>query len=196
MNKDIDEDDPMAKGAKKGKDGEKENQQYYYSKNYKRFLEHRAKKLDNFVINCIGWPHVLRCIEVIEMAFRDLVYKIVPTKVVVRELKTTSGKVLSKDSEYTLIERKKYVTVGKKTQIDYVFELDIKETADDAASMQEKVLKELKEAEEKENGLFYLNLNDFSIFKLRSTIYLIQFPLMYTISILSVWTRILPSSIN
>jgi hypothetical protein len=62
--------------------------------------------------------------------------------------------------------------------------------------MQEKVFKELKEAEEKEKGLFYLNLNDFSIFKLRSTIYLIQFPLMYTISILSVWTRILPSSIN
>jgi len=49
------------------------------------------------------------------MALRDLVYKIVPTKVVVRELKTTSGKVLTKDSEYTLIERKKYVTVGKKT---------------------------------------------------------------------------------
>lgn len=65
------------------------------------------------------------------MALRDLVYKIVPTKVVVRELKTTSGKVLTKDSEYTLIERKKYVTVGKKTQIDYVFELDIKESADE-----------------------------------------------------------------
>ncbi len=130
------------------------------------------------------------------MALRDLVYKIVPTKVVVRELKTTSGKVLTKDSEYTLIERKKYVTVGKKTQIDYVFELDIKETADDHASMQEKMLREEQEAQERENGLFYLNLNNFSIFKLRSTIYLIQFPLMYTLSILSVWTKILPSSVN
>ena len=159
-------------------------------------MEHRAKKLDNFVINCIGWQHVLSCIEVIEMALRDLVYKIVPTKVVVRELKTTSGKVLTKDSEYTLIERKKYVTVGKKTQIDYVFELDIKETADDHASMQEKMLREEQEAQERENGLFYLNLNNFSIFKLRSTIYLIQFPLMYTLSILSVWTKILPSSVN
>lgn len=70
---------------------------------------------------------MLRCIEVIEMAMRDLIYKIVPTKVVVRELKTSTGKVLTKDSEYTLVERKKYVTVGKKTQIDYVFELDLKE---------------------------------------------------------------------
>ena len=48
-------------------------------------------------------------------------------KIVVRELKTSTGKVLTKDSEYTLVERKKYVTVGKKTQIDYVFELDLKE---------------------------------------------------------------------
>ena len=70
---------------------------------------------------------MIRCIEVIEMAMRDLVYKIVPTKIVVRELKTSTGKVLTKDSEYTLVERKKYVTVGKKTQIDYVFELDLKE---------------------------------------------------------------------
>ena len=72
---------------------------------------------------------MLRCIEVVEMAMRDLIYKIVPTKIVVRELKTSSGKVLTKDSEYTLVERKKYVTVGKKTQIDYVFELDLKEEA-------------------------------------------------------------------
>jgi uncharacterized membrane protein len=76
---------------------------------------------------------VLRCVEVIEMAVRDLVYRIVPTKVIVRELKTTSGKVLTKDSEYTLVERKKYVTVGKKTQIDYIFELDLKDPEDGKA---------------------------------------------------------------
>ena len=69
----------------------------------------------------------MRCIEVIEMAMRDLIYKIVPTKVVVRELKTSTGKVLTKDSEYTLVERKKITQVGKKTQVDYVFELDLKE---------------------------------------------------------------------
>ena len=115
----------MRKG-KKMKGGNAEDQSHY-SKNYRRFLESRAKKIDQFVVNCIGWSHVLRCIEVIEMAMRDLIYKIVPTKVVVRELKTSTGKVLTKDSEYTLVERKKYVTVGKKTQIDYVFELDLKE---------------------------------------------------------------------
>ena len=49
------------------------------------------------------------------MAMRDLVYKIVPTKVVVKELKTSTGKVLTKESEYTLTEQKKYVAVGKKT---------------------------------------------------------------------------------
>ena len=70
---------------------------------------------------------MLRCIEVVEMSMRDLIYKIVPQKVVVRELKTSTGKVLTKDSEYTLVERKKYITVGKKTQVDYVFELDLKE---------------------------------------------------------------------
>lgn len=79
------------------------------------------------MVNCIGWSHVLRCIEVIEMAMRDLIFRIVPTKIVVRELKTSTGKVLNRDSEYVLVERKKYVTVGKKTQVDYVFELDLKE---------------------------------------------------------------------
>lgn len=128
LNKDDNEgeDAEMGKGKKK-KGANTEEQQHYYSKNYRRFLESRAKKIDQFVVNCIGWSHVLRCIEVIEMALRDLIYKIVPTKIVVRELKTSTGKVLTKDSEYVLVERKKYVTVGKKTQIDYVFELDLKE---------------------------------------------------------------------
>lgn len=63
------------------------------------------------------------------MSMRDLVFKIVPTKAIVRELKTSTGKVLTKDSEYILIEKKRQVKVGKKTQIDYVFELDIKENS-------------------------------------------------------------------
>jgi hypothetical protein len=61
------------------------------------------------------------------MSFRDLAYKIVPAKVVIRELKTSTGKVLTKDSEYVLHEKKQYVTVGKKTQVEYTFELDIKD---------------------------------------------------------------------
>ena len=35
-------------------------------------------------MNCVGWDHVLRSIQVIEMAMRDLIYKIVPTKIVVK----------------------------------------------------------------------------------------------------------------
>jgi len=102
----------------------------YYSKNYRRFIENRQKKIDKFIVNCIGWNHINRCIEVIDMALRDLLYKIVPTKVVIRELKTSSGKVLTRDSEYTLVERKRYVTVGKKTHVDYIFELDLKEDSE------------------------------------------------------------------
>ncbi len=47
-----------------------------------------------------------RIVEVIEMSMRDLVYRIVPTKLIIRELKTSLGKVLTKDSEYVLVEKK------------------------------------------------------------------------------------------
>ena len=47
MNKDLDEDDgPGARGVKRNKDGKEEDKTYYYSKNYKRFLEHRSKRID------------------------------------------------------------------------------------------------------------------------------------------------------
>lgn len=124
-NKDIESPDHDEKGDKSK--SKKQDNMHYYSKNYKRFLDNRQKKIDKFIVNCIGWNHIHRIVEVIEMTMRDLVYKIVPTKVVIRELKTSSGKVLTKDSEYTLVERKRYVTVGKKTHVDYIFELDLKE---------------------------------------------------------------------
>jgi len=63
------------------------------------------------------------------MSIRDLVFKIVPAKVIVRELKTSTGKVLTKDSEYVLIEKKKNVIQGKNVTVEYFFELDIKEEA-------------------------------------------------------------------
>lgn len=66
------------------------------------------------------------------MTMRDLIYRTIPTKVVIKELKTSSGKTLTKDSEYTLIEKKRVVTVGKKTHVDYVFELDLKEDTNKA----------------------------------------------------------------
>jgi len=75
---------------------------------------------------------VQRIIEVIEMSIRDLVFKIVPAKVIVRELKTSTGKVLTKDSEYVLIEKKKNVTQGKNVTVEYFFELDIKDDTNTA----------------------------------------------------------------
>lgn len=136
---------------------------------------------------------MLRCVEVIEMAMRDLVYKIVPTKVVVKELKTSTGKVLTKDSEYVLQEHKKYVTVGKKTQIDYVFELDLKE--DTTQQTEEQKMQQSKENQRKHN-VFTLNLEDFNLFKLRSTVFLIQFPVTFTLLIINVWKKILPSQVT
>ena len=114
------------KNKKKSK-ADPEEPTNYYSKNYKRFLEQRTKKIDAFIVSCMGWIHVLRSIEVIEMAMKDLIMKIVPAKEIVRELKSTSGKVIGKYSEYELVERRTIVSVGKKQNIDTNFELDLKE---------------------------------------------------------------------
>jgi hypothetical protein len=143
---------------------------HLYSKNYKRFLENRQRKIDKFIVNCVGWTHIHRCIEVLEMTVRDLIYKIVPTKVVIRELKTSNGKVLTKDSEYTLVEKKRYVTVGKKTHVDYIFELDLREDLTKARAEAER---RAAEAAERKANIFYLNLEDFSLYKLRCAIFLI-----------------------
>lgn len=52
-----------------------------------------------------------------------------PTKAVVRELKSSSGKVLGNDSEYVLVEKKAVINVGKnKQKVDYTFDLDLKQT--------------------------------------------------------------------
>lgn len=172
---------------------EKEKQKeklMYYSKNYRRFIENRQKKIDKFIVNCIGWNHINRCIEVIDMALRDLLYKIVPTKVVIRELKTSSGKVLTKDSEYTLVERKKYVTVGKKTHVDYIFELDLKEDKDKLSAEQDA---KKKEEERKLQNVFYLNFDDFSVVKLRASVFMLYFPISFTLVIISVWLRTIPN---
>lgn len=188
---DADENNNQEIRNKGKKNRNSDDQTHYYSKNYRRFLESRAKKIDQFVVSCIGWSHVLRCIEVIEMAMRDLIYKIVPTKIVVRELKTSTGKVLTKDSEYTLVERKKYVTVGKKTQIDYVFELDLK--PEDQQPEESKV-DAVNRGNVQQRSSFYLNLEDFSLFKLRSAVFLIYFPLSFTLHSINIWQRTMPSN--
>ena len=57
-----------------------------YSRNLTRFLENRSRKIDKFISHCIGWPHVFRSIEVLEMTLRDLVNKIVPSSAMVRDM--------------------------------------------------------------------------------------------------------------
>ena len=124
------------------------------------------------------------------MALRDLLYKIVPTKVVIRELKTSSGKVLTRDSEYILVERKRYVTVGKKTHVDYIFELDLKE---DPEKVSEAAKKKAAEEAKKRSNVFYLNFEDFSMMKLKSTVFMLYFPITFTVSILNIWIKQIPN---
>lgn len=50
--------DTLTKGKKKKK-GRKDVKDIF-SKNYKRFLENRQKKIDKFIVNCIGWNHIHR----------------------------------------------------------------------------------------------------------------------------------------
>ena len=68
---------------------------------------------------------MLRSIEIIDMSIRDLVYKLIPPTAVVKDLKTSTGKTITKDSKYTLFERKKEQKLGKQKTVDLVFELDL-----------------------------------------------------------------------
>jgi hypothetical protein len=46
---------------------------------------------------------------------------------------------------------------------------------------------------ERKQNIFYLNLEDFSVYKLRCALFLIQFPLMLTESVLALWSKVIPS---
>lgn len=45
---------------------------------------------------------------------------------VIRTLKTSLDKTLESDDKYELKERKKFITVGKKTHVEYVYDIDLK----------------------------------------------------------------------
>ena len=174
----------------KTKKGQKADPMHTVSKNYRRFLESRSKKIDEFIVHCIGWPHVLRSIEIIDMSIRDLVYKLIPATAVVKDLKTSAGKTIAPESKYTLFERKKEAKIGKQKTVDLVFELDLVTKP----SEQEEEKKEDPEEKEKLRYPFYLNLADFSIFKLRSCVHLIDFPLTFTLAIMACWFRVIPDN--
>jgi hypothetical protein len=131
-------------------------------------------------VSSIGWAHVQRIVEVLEMSVRDLIFKIVPAKIVIRELKTSTGKVLSKDSEYVLQEKKQIVTNGKRTQVEYIFELDIKE----------EIKKETVQL--KQRNPLYLNLEAPCLFKIRSILFLVDFPITFMIRIMDLWQNMIP----
>ena len=139
-----------------------------------------------------GWTHVERVVEVIEMSLKDLVYRIVPTTVVTKNMHTARGKRLNKDSEYLLKEEKVYNMVGKKSQVEYAYSLDLKE---DAASNNEAQLHQQKIDKERKGNIFTMNLVDFNLFKLRSTIFLLQFPVTFTLLIMNVWRKLLPEKV-
>jgi hypothetical protein len=127
------------------------------------------------------------------MTVRDLIYRIVPTKVVIRELKTTNGKVLKKNCEYTLVEKQRHVTIGKKTHVDYIYELDLKEDENIKDKNEEEETVEQKKAKKKR--IFRMNLEDFSIFKLKSTVFFVFFPLTLTETIINLWVKLVPNGV-
>ena len=41
-------------------------------------------------------------------------------------------------------------------------------------------------------NVFYLSLEDFGLFKLRSAVFLIQFPISFTMHTFNVWQKVMP----
>lgn len=134
----------------------------------------------------------MRAIHTIEMSMRDLIFKIVPTKIVKKNMHTSKDKKINKESEYLLQEVKNHIPVGKKTKIEYSYKLDLKE--DTASVTEEEKVQLLKDKERKKN-VFTMNLVDFNLFKLRSTLFLLQFPITFTLLIINVWKKLLPEKI-
>ena len=125
------------------------------------------------------------------MAFRDLLYKIVPGKMVIRELITSQNKKLESDDRYELKERKKFVTVGKKTHVEYVYDIDLKPDPEKQARLQREQEEKL---EQKRRNTFYLNMKDFGVYKLQCVVFLIFFPITFTLTIFNVWLRLTPNA--
>ena len=71
-----------------------------------------------------------------------------------------------------------------------MFELDLKE--EDNQPEEQKVKTDI--GDQKKQNAFYMNMDDFSLFKLRSSIFLINFPLSFTLAIISIWYKIMPEA--
>ena len=86
-----------------------------------------------------------------------------------------------------MLERRKELKIGNAKTVEYVFELDI---VNPTAVEEEKKKKEDEPDKLREN--FYMNLHDFSIFKLRSIIFFTNFPLAIAIATITCWYKLIP----
>ena len=57
------------------------------------------------------------------------------------------------------------------------------------------MLLQQKKDRERKSNVFIMNLVDFNLFKLRSSIFLLQFPVTFTLLIMNVWKKLLPEKI-
>lgn len=73
--------------------------------------------------------------------------------------------------------------------MEYVFELDIK----DEQQSPRKDNSPKKGTEPQRNPLF-LDFDNFSLFKIRSTIFLIDFPMNFMIRIMDMWSKLIPQN--
>lgn len=80
---------------------------------------------------------------------------------------------------------------GKKPKVTHKYVLEL---IDDEEKM--KIRNELLAGEEskKRENWFYLNFEDFSIMKLKSCVFMLQFPLCFTISMVGVWLKAMPNA--
>ncbi len=154
-----------------------------------------------------------RSILVLSMMIRDLIYTIVPTKIVVKQMVSQGGKIITSDSEYVLQEHIRKST--GKYPFEFYYTLDLKYPKEEeeekkrkeeeaAASSKKNKFKLTGKSPVKDerapqnqhrlddNRLFFHQHDDFSLTKLKATCFLIYWPLTFMIASLKMWLRYLP----
>lgn len=68
--------------------------------------DHLIDKIDKFNGACLGFNHIYRLVETLDMSMKNLIHMLVPIKRLNKPLKGSNGKVLTKDSELVLESNK------------------------------------------------------------------------------------------
>ena len=86
--------------------------------------------------------------------------------------------------------------MGKKTQVEYVYELDLKDEIE--ALHPEESKDPVLEAKRKFklDSVFYHNFEDFSLFKLQSVMFLITNVIPLTELVISLWMQFIPHNVE